>query len=84
MTIAQQVKETIETQCPGTFSLYAGYGMSNGKYVRWPTGVQEMEKRNEKGQCSASRYRFSDNSTLTYKRLPDNQYSLIVGFALTK
>lgn len=77
MTIAQQVKETIETQCPGTFSLYAGYGMANGKHVRWPTGVQEMEKRNDKGQCTAARYRFSDNSTLTYKRRPDNQYLLV-------
>ena len=77
MTIAQQVKETIESKCPGTFSLYAGYGMANGEYVRWPTGVQEKETRNDKGQCSMARYRYADNSTLTYRRKPDNNYVLI-------
>ena len=77
MTIAQQVKEIIESQCPGTFSLYAGYGMAEGKYVRWPTGVQEKETRNDKGQCSMARYRYADNSTLTYRRKPDNNYVLI-------
>lgn len=77
MTIAQQVKETIESQCPGTFSLYAGYGMVNGAYVRWPTGMQEKETRNDKGQYSMARYRYADGSTLTYKRKPDNCYVLI-------
>ena len=77
MTIAQQVKEIIESQCPGTFSLYAGYGMASGEYVRWPTGVQEKETRNDKGQCSMTRYRYADNSTLTYRRKPDNDYVLI-------
>lgn len=77
MTIAQQVKETIESKCPGTFSLYAGYGMAEGKYVRWPTGVLEKETRNNKGQCSMARYRYADNSTLTYRRKPDNDYVLI-------
>ena len=77
MTIAQQIKETIESKCPGTFSLYAGYGMANGEYVRWPTGVQEKETRNDKGQCSMARYRYADNSTLTYRRKPDNNYVLI-------
>ena len=77
MNIAQQVKQTIETKCPGTFSLYAGYGVAGGQYVRWPTGRQEAEKRNEKGQCAMARYRYADNSTLTYKRRPDNDYTLI-------
>ena len=77
MTIAQQVKQTIETKCPGTFSLYAGYGVAGGQYVRWPTGCQEAEKRNDKGQCAMARYRYADNSTLTYKRRPDNDYTLI-------
>ena len=77
MTIAQQVKEIIESQCPGTFSLYAGYGMAAGEHVRWPTGVQEKETRNDKGQCSMARYRYADGSTLTYKRKPDNCYVLI-------
>lgn len=79
MPIAQQVKEIIETKCPGTFSLYAGYGMAGGQYVRWPTGCQEAEKRNKLGQCVMAHYRYADNSTLTYKREPDNQYRLIVG-----
>lgn len=78
MTIARKVKNIIETKCPMTFSLYAGYGMAAGEYVRWPTGKQEMEKRNKQGQCSVSRYRYADNSTLTYKRLPGNGYTLIV------
>lgn len=77
MTIAQQIKATIETKCPATFSLYAGYGMAGGQYVRWPTGHQEAETRNNKGQCSMARYRYADNSTLTYKRRPDNEYTLI-------
>lgn len=77
MTIAQQVKEIIESQCPGTFSLYAGYGMAEGEYVRWPTGIQEKETRNDKGQCSMARYRYADNSTLTYRRKPGNDYVLI-------
>lgn len=77
MNIAQQVKQTIETKCPDTFSLYAGYGMAGGQYVRWPTGRQEAETRNEKGQCAMARYRYADNSTLTYKRRPDNNYTLI-------
>ena len=79
MSIAQKVKQIIETKCPGTFSLYAGCGMSRGHYVQWPTGRQEIEKRNERGQCSMARYRYADNSTLTYKRKPDNEYQLIVG-----
>ena len=77
MTIAEQVKEMIEAQCPGTFSLYAGYGMANGEYIRWPTGVREQETRNDKGQCSMARYSYADGSTLTYKRKPDNNYVLI-------
>ena len=67
MTIAQNLKQTIETKCPGTFSLYAGYGMNGGGYVRFPGGVQELEKRNEQGRCTHARYRYADGSTLTYK-----------------
>ncbi len=77
MNIAQQVKQTIETKCPGTFSLYAGYGMAGGQYVRWPVGHLEAENRNTKGQCAMARYRYADNSTLTYKRRTDNDYTLI-------
>lgn len=78
-TLAEKTKQLILSTCPATFSLYAGYGMIGGQYVRFPTGIQEVEKRNDKGQVSMSRYRYADGSTLTYKRKPDNQYSLIVG-----
>ena len=76
MSIASSIKAIIEQECPSCFSLYAGYGMHGGSYVHFPTGVQEMETRNKKGQCSSARYRYADGSTLTYKRLQDNQYTL--------
>lgn len=69
MSIARQVKETIETKCPGTFSLYAGYGLHGGKSVPFPQGVQQLDKRNEAGRCIQSRYQYADGSTLTYKFL---------------
>lgn len=67
MTIAQTIKQTIKTQCPGTFSLYAGYGISGGEYVRWPTGAQLTERRNEKGRCIFAEYQYADGSKLAYR-----------------
>lgn len=64
--IAQTVKETIERDCPGTFSLYAGYGMVGGKYVRFPQGAQLREKRNRQGRVTLAEYRYADDSTLLY------------------
>lgn len=66
-TLAQKVKAAIEETTPTAFSLYAGYGMIDGKYVRYPVGVQEKEKRNAKGRVIFSVYRYADNSTLTYR-----------------
>lgn len=66
-TLAQKVKTTIETITPDTFSLYAGYGMVDGEYVRYPVGVQEKEKRNDKGRVIFAVCRYADNSTLTYR-----------------
>lgn len=67
MNIAQTIKHTIETKCPGTFSLYAGYGMDRGKYVRWPTGAQLSEHRNNKGRCISAEYVYADGSKLGYR-----------------
>lgn len=67
MTIAQQVKHTIETECASTFSLHAGYGMRGGEYIHFPSGSQEAEKRNAEGRCTLARYRYADNSTLEYR-----------------
>ena len=65
-SIANQVKSTILNKCPGTFSLYAGYGMSGGNYVRFPNGVQIQDKRNTEGRCIKSVYKYADDSKLTY------------------
>jgi hypothetical protein len=66
-TLADKTKNLIETECPGCFSLHAGYGLKEGGYVRFPNGVQEMEKRNKNGRCTQARYRYADGSRLTYK-----------------
>jgi len=72
-TLAQTVKTTIETITPDTFSLYAGYGMVDGKYVRYPVAVKEKEKRNDKGRVIFSVYRYADDSTLTYRYNAKNE-----------
>ena len=65
-TIANQVRDAILNKCPGTFSLYAGYGMRGGEYVRWPKGVQMQDKRNANGRCIRAVYKYADDSSLTY------------------
>lgn len=65
-TIANQVKDTILNKCPGTFSLYAGYGMAGGNYVRFPHGVQIQDKRNLQGRCTKAVYKYADDSKLIY------------------
>lgn len=67
MNIAQRVKNTIEKECPGTFSLYAGYGMAKGEYVRFPNGLAQREKRNESGRCTLAEYVYADGSILVYR-----------------
>lgn len=66
MLLAQKVKDIIENHTPECFSLYAGYGMMNGDYVRFPQGVMVSESRNTKGRCIKAAYKFSDNSVLCY------------------
>lgn len=67
MSIAAQLKKTILTQCPSTFSLYAGYGMKEGEYVRFPQGVQLLDKRDTNGRCIKAVYKYADDSKLVYK-----------------
>lgn len=74
MTIAENIK-SILAEC-NTFTIYGGYCIKAGKTVRFPTGAQEIEKRNEKGQVSKARYHYADGSRLTYTRKPDNGFSL--------
>lgn len=66
-TIAQTIKHDIETKCPGCFSLYAGYGMNGGQCVRWPTGAQLKERRNDSGRCTFAEYAYADGSRLAYR-----------------
>jgi hypothetical protein len=76
MTIANQIKTTIETQCPGTFSLYAGYGLDRGQPVRYPTGVQLVDVRNPYGRCIKAQYQYADDSVLTYQWSESKGYTL--------
>jgi hypothetical protein len=70
MTLAEKTKALIENRCPDCFSLYAGYGLDNGRYVRFPGGVLLSETRNDKGRCMSARYQYADSSTLKYQFSP--------------
>lgn len=72
-TIATKLRDTILDECPGCFSLYAGYGMKAGKYVRFPQGVQLQDKRNAKGLCVKATYQYADGSKLTYSYHPKSE-----------
>ena len=65
-SIANKVKDIILNKCPATFSIYAGYGMAGGDYVRFPHGVQIQDKRNNQGRCIKAVYKYADDSKLTY------------------
>lgn len=77
MTLAEQVKTAIGDS--NTFTIYGGYCLVAGETVRFPTGVPELEKHNEKGQMSHARYIYADGSRLTYRRKPDNEFTLTAG-----
>lgn len=77
MKLSEQVKNCIETRCPTTFSLYAGYGIENGKQVRFAGGVQQKERRNDKGRVTYSQYVYADGSILEFKYSENNGYKLI-------
>lgn len=72
-TIATKLRDTILNECPGCFSLYAGYGMKAGEYVRFPQGAQLLDKRNAEGRCIRAAYQYADGSTLTYNYHPKNE-----------
>lgn len=76
MTIAKRVRDTINSQCPGCFSLYAGYGLNSGQPVRYPQGHVLREKRNNDGRCVMAVYQYADDSQLTYRYKNDGGYSL--------
>lgn len=76
MSLATQVKQIIQDKCPVAFSLYAGYGLSNGETVRFPNGVCQAERRNDSGRVVFSRYQYADDSTLTFTYSPSNGYKL--------
>ena len=66
MTLAEKTKNIINNKCMSCFSLYAGYGMNGGEYVRFPHGVQLQEKRNSKGRVIKAVYKYADDSILSY------------------
>ena len=74
MTIAQQVADLLK-DC-STFTIYGGYALTPTGQVSFPTGVQELETRNRQGQVEHARYIYADGSRLTYKREPDNGFTL--------
>lgn len=77
MKLSWQVKNCIDTQCPGTFSIYAGYGLQSGKTIRFATGVQQKERRNDKGRVTFASYIYADGSILEFKYSENNGYKLI-------
>lgn len=76
MSIASRVADVLRGS--NTFTIRGGYCLKAGQTVRFPTGVQEMETRNDKGQVSKARYIYADGSRLTYTRLPENNFRLQV------
>jgi hypothetical protein len=77
MTIAKQIADKLNGQAWAAFTLYGGYASGyDGTTYRFPTGVQELEKRNDKGRVIHARYRYADNSVLTYRYSEARGYSL--------
>lgn len=68
MTISERVKQVLTEKHCIAFTLYGGYASTyDGETLRFPVGVTEIEKRNDNGRVIHSRYRYADNSTLTYR-----------------
>jgi len=65
-TIAQKVADAVK-DCTAV-TLYGGYAVKpSGERVQFPTGVQEIECRNDDGRVTMSRYRYADNSVLIFR-----------------
>lgn len=68
MTIATSIKNLLTENNCSAFTIYGGYASTHkGETLRFATGVQETEKRNEKGRVILARYRYADNSVLEYR-----------------
>lgn len=68
MKISEHVKKILTENNCVAFTLYGGCASTYaGQTLRFPVGVTEIEKRNENGRVIHSRYRYADNSTLTYR-----------------
>ena len=65
--LATKLRDLIMTQCSDCFSLYAGYGMKDGEYIRFTKGAQLQDKRDTNGRTIKAVYLYADSSKLTYK-----------------
>ena len=70
MTIASRIAAAV--QGASAITLYGGYCMKlNDKggwdTVRFPTGHQEIERRNPQGRCTMARYHYADGSRLVFR-----------------
>ena len=66
MSIASDIAVIAEQAAATTF--YGGYAqMRDGTIRRFPTGVCELDKRNNNGRCTHARYIYADGSRLTFK-----------------
>lgn len=69
-TIALQVRHTILTECPHTFTLYGGYGQGpRGRHerVQFAGGTIRNERRNDKDRVVYTECHYSDGSYLVYR-----------------
>ena len=64
--LATKMRDLIMTQCSDCFSLYAGYGMKDGEYIRFSKGVPLQDKWDTNGRCLKAVYMYADSSKLTY------------------
>lgn len=75
MSIAQQVVAACKDTA--AFTLYGGYAQTyGGKTNRFPTGHEELCKRNDNGRCIHSRTVYADGSRVEYRYKGDGDYSL--------
>lgn len=76
-SLAHQVKTAIG-ECGDGFSLYAGYGVQNGKTIRFPNGIQLSGRRSPTGRLTRAVYEYADGSRLTYAYRESTGYTLTV------
>lgn len=63
-TLAHQVADHVEKASAASFS--GACAIVNDRWVTLPQGVQELETRNTNGRIVRARYRYADNSSLTF------------------